>query len=250
MRSRLRANDLAAAWERNAAEWIAFVRNPAELDSHYHRYHRDMFLELVPPAAGRTLDVGCGEGRLARDLAALGHEVTGVDRSPTMLAAAREVSPDLEWHLADAAALPLPDAAFRLAIAFMSLQDTDDLDGAVGEVARVLEPGGRLCVAVVHPLNSAGWFAEDVPDSPFVIEGSYLDSSYFVDELVRGDDVLQLESVHRPLHAYVDALSHAELLIEELREPALPTAAFANERSPRWTRIPLFLHLRAVKADG
>jgi hypothetical protein len=67
---------------------------------------------------------------------------------------------------------------------------------------------------------------------------------------VRGDDGLRLESVHRPLPACADALSDAGLLIEELREPSLPTAAFVNERSPRWTRIPLFLHLRAVKPAG
>jgi len=247
MRTRLQANDLAAAWERNAADWTAFVRHPAELDSHYHRYHRDLFLELVPPPAGRTLDVGCGEGRLARDLTDRGYDVTGIDRSPTMLAAARGASPELEWHVADAADLPLSDDSFRLAIAFMSLQDTDDLDGAVREVARVLKPGGRFCLAVVHPLNSAGLFAATGADSPFVIEGSYLDPSYFIDELVRGDDVLRLESLHRPLHLYADALAQAGLLIEELREPALPSAAFVDERSPRWTRIPLFLHLRAVK---
>ncbi len=247
MRMRLTANDLAAAWERNAADWIALVRDPAELDAHYHRYHRDLFLELVPPPTGRTLDLGCGEGRLARDLAVLGHDVTGVDRSPTMLAAAQVASPQLEWHLADAAALPLPDASFRLAIAFMSLQDTDSLDGAVHEAARVLEPGGHFCIAVVHPLNSAGSFTSDGSDSPFAIEGSYLDNSYFVDELVREDGVLRLESIHRPLHEYAGALTHAGLLIEELREPALPAAAFVSERSPRWTRIPLFLHLRAVK---
>ncbi len=247
MRRRLGSNDLRAAWERNAADWIAFARDPAELDSHYHRYHRDLFLEIVPAPAGRTLDLGCGEGRLARDLAALGHDVVGVDRSPTMLAAAGEASPELEWHLADAAALPFLDASFGLVLAFMSLQDTDDLDGAVGEVARVLESGGRFCLAIVHPLNSAGVFPAREAASPFVIECSYLDTSYFVDELVRGEDVLLLESLHRPLHAYTEALAAAGLLIERLREPTLPEQGFVSERSPRWTRIPLFLHLRALK---
>ena len=250
MRRRLERNDLRAAWERNAADWVAFTRSPAELDSHYHRYHRDLFLELVPAPSGRTLDLGCGEGRLARDLAAAGYDVVGVDLSPTMLAAAREASPELEWHLADAAALPFGDASFALVIAFMSLQDSDDLDGAIAEAARVLEPGGHLCLAVVHPLNSAGAFAGLEPTSPFVIEGSYLDSSYFVDELVRDEAALRLESVHRPVEAYTEALTNAGLLIERLREPALPKHGFVSERSPRWRRIPLFLHVRALKPAG
>ena len=246
MRRRLAHNDLGAAWERNAATWIEWARDET-LDAHYVRYHRDLFLELVPPPAARTLDLGCGEGRLARDLVALGHDVVAVDRSPTMVAAARQAAPAMEIHEADAAALPLPDASFGLVIAFMSLQDTADLEGAVRESARVLEPGGRLCLAVVHPLNSAGLFAEAEADSPFVIDGSYLDAFYFTDELVREEMVLPLESIHRPIEAYTHALSAAGLLIERLREPKLPEHASTQPRSARWRRIPLFLHLRAVK---
>jgi SAM-dependent methyltransferase len=100
---------LRDAWERNAAGFIAWARAPGH-DS-YWRFHRDQFLELVPPPGRLTLDIGCGEGRLSRDLKALGHTVVGVDASPTMVAHAREADPALEVRLADAAALPLPDGA-------------------------------------------------------------------------------------------------------------------------------------------
>ena len=56
----------------------------------------------------------------------------------------------------------------------MSLQDIDDLAGAVAELGRVLAPNGRLCLAIVHPLSSAGVFADEGETSPFVIAGSYL----------------------------------------------------------------------------
>jgi ubiquinone/menaquinone biosynthesis C-methylase UbiE len=53
--------------------------------------------------------------------------------------------------VADAVRLPLPDDAADLAIAFMSLHDFDDLRAAVAEVARILAPDGRFCVALLHP---------------------------------------------------------------------------------------------------
>lgn len=234
------------AWERHAADWIAWARAPGH-DS-YWQFHRDLFLEIVPPPSDRTLDVGCGEGRLARDLAALGHDVVGVDASPTLLGAARKASPDFEFHLADAASLPLPDDAFGLVVAFMSLQDVDGLDAAVLEAARVLAPGGRFCIAIVHPINSAGVFVDDaVGTSPFVIEGSYLDESPYAVDVERDGYAMRFESVHRPLQAYTDALAAAGFVIELLREPPLPGSAAASDRTERWRRIPLFLHLRAVK---
>jgi ubiquinone/menaquinone biosynthesis C-methylase UbiE len=53
--------------------------------------------------------------------------------------------------LGDAAALPLPDAAADCVVAFMSLQDVDDMETAVGELARVLDGGGRLVLAITDP---------------------------------------------------------------------------------------------------
>jgi SAM-dependent methyltransferase len=237
--------ELSEAWEDNAKAWIAWAREPGH-DS-YWQFHRDLFFELVPPPRGRTLDIGCGEGRLARDLATLGHDVAAVDASPTMLAAARQAAPEMELHLADAADLPFSDASAYLVIAFMSFQDVDDLDGAIREAARVLAPGGRLCLAIVHPLSSAGAFETRTATSPFVIEGSYLDESVTDNTFERSGLAMRFVSRHRPLQAYTDALAANGLLIEALREPALPDSGFTGEHSPRWRRIPIFLHLRALK---
>src|SRR5439155_12128869 len=125
--------------------------------------------------------LGCGEGRLSRELAQRGYAVVGVDAAPELVDAARQRSPELDFHVADAASLPFPDDAFDCVVAFMSLQDIDDYAGALCETARVLEPGGRCCVAVVHPLNSAGEFMSEAGDSPFVIKGSYLATSFYAD---------------------------------------------------------------------
>ena len=238
-------SSLRAAWEENAQAFIAWARKPGH--DTYWRFHRDAFLALLPSPGRKTLDLGCGEGRLSRDLAALGHTIVGIDASPTMLGAAREAAPEIETHLADAAALPFPDGAFDCVVAFMSLQDVDDLEGALRESARVLEPGGRLCVAIVHPINSAGAFESDDPASRFVIDGSYLDAFRYVQEIERDGIPMTFVSDHRPLQAYADAIAQAGLLIELLREPAVPDAAMVAPRSRRWQRVPLFLHARAVK---
>ena len=214
----------------------------------YWRFHRDQFLEIVPSPGRLTLDIGCGEGRLSRDLKALGHTIAAFDSSPTMIAGARQADGSIEAHVADAAKLPLADAVADLAIAFMSLQDMDDMPGALREAARVVEAGGRLCLAIVHPLNSAGTFAGEEADSPFVISGSYLEPFRYTDELERDGLAVSLASEHRPLEAYFEALAAAGFVVERLREHAVPDAAIGRERQRRWQRIPLFLHIRALRA--
>jgi len=245
-RTTLENVDLRASWEENAQAFIDWARKPGH-DS-YWQYHRDQFLKLLPPPGSRTLDLGCGEGRLSRDLKALGHDVVGIDASPTMVAAAREADTQIDVQVANAATLPFADGSFDLVVAFMSLQDVDDYKGAVAESRRVLEPSGRLCLAIVHPLNSAGRFVgADDPDSPFVISGSYLEATYYRDEVVRDGLEIAFVSAHRPLGAYADALADAGFLIERLRETGVPEDAIRFARSRRWQRVPLFLHVRALK---
>jgi len=246
VRTRLESADLRAAWERNAQAWLSWARTPGH-DS-YWQFHRDQFLELLPPPGRRTLDLGCGEGRLARDLKALGHDVVAVDASSTLAAAARDADPELDVRVADAAALPFAPGELDLVVAFMSLQDVNDVEGAIREAARVLRPGGRLCLAIVHPLNSAGRFDGEDADSPFVVDGSYLHPSYYADNVVRDGLEITFVSAHRPLQAYTEAIAGAGLVIERLREPAVPEHAIARPRARRWQRLPLFLHLRALKA--
>jgi ubiquinone/menaquinone biosynthesis C-methylase UbiE len=239
------ATDLRSAWEANAADWIAAARAPGH-DS-YWLYHREQFLDLLPSPGRLTLDVGCGEGRVSRDLKALGHSVVGVDASPTMVEAARAADPSIEVHVSDAADLPFPDAHADLVVAFMSLQDVADAEAAIREAARVLGPGGRFCLAVVHPFGSAGRFDGYEPDSPFVIRGSYLTRFRYRDTIERGGFKMTFESEHRPIGWYFAALESAGFLVERLRETAIPEKSVTEERQRRWQRLPLFLHVRAVR---
>jgi SAM-dependent methyltransferase len=230
------------AWEAEAANWIAWARTPGH-DS-YWRFHAERFFELLP-APCNTLDVGCGEGRLARDLKRRGYSVRGIDGSATLIEHARAADPAGDYQVADAAALPIGDASVPLVTAFMSLQDIDDMPAAVREAARVLLPGGRLCLAIVHPINSAGTFETMEPDATFEIRGSYFERRRYADTLNRGGLEMTFYSEHRPLQDYVAALEHAGLLVERLVE--IPDTK--DPPGARWQRLPLFLHLRAVKPD-
>jgi SAM-dependent methyltransferase len=164
-----------------------------------------------------------------------------------MIAAAREAAPDLELHVADAAALPFADASFGLIVAFTSPQDIDDLGGALREAARVLASGGRLCIAVVHPMSSAGTFVEREANALFVIAGSYLDESRTDVTFERDGLRMRFVRRHVPVGRYVEELASTGLLVEQLREPKLPKAGFNGPTSRRWQRTPFFLNLRAVK---
>lgn len=234
---------LADSWEAESHRWIQWARRPGH-DS-YWRYHRDQFLQLLPSPGRRTVDIGCGEGRLTRHLRDLGHRIVGVDASPSMIAAARELDPSMDIRLADAGALPLDDASADLAVAFMSLHDMDALPLAVREIARVLEPGGRLCFAIVHPINSAGEFESKTADARFIIKGDYLRPFRYSDTFERDGLTMTFHSQHRPLQAYFSALEETGFLVEALRETGIPEHAIDSQADRRWRRLPLFLHVRA-----
>jgi SAM-dependent methyltransferase len=121
------------------------------------------------------------------------------------------------------------------------------MPNVIREVARVLQPGGRLCLAIVHPLNSAGRFEQSACDAHFVIKGDYLGAFHYADMVERDGLTMAFHSRHRPVEAYFMALEKAGLLVEALREPSLPEHALVSEADRRWQRLPLFLHLRALR---
>jgi SAM-dependent methyltransferase len=234
-------------WEREAENWVRWARTPMH-DSYW--YYRDSFFEkIVPPPGGRTIEVGCGEGRVSRDLRSRGHRVVAVDSSPTLLRCAREADPDGTYLIGDARALPFADASFDLAVAYNSLMDVDGMPDAVRESARVLVPGGYLCICVTHPLNDAGRFEGREPEAPFVIRGSYLGRRKFDERFERGGLEITFHGWCYPLEDYAIALEGAGFAIERLREPGAneETVAAGGPSELRWRRVPLFLRILARK---
>jgi len=228
-------------WERQASNWAAWARTP-DFDEYWK--YSPAFFELVPPPRGRTLEVGCGEGRVTRDLARLGHRVVAVDPVAALIQLARETDADNDYLRCDSAALPFADGAFNLAVFYNSLMDVDDMEASLQEAARVLRPSGTLCACVTHPIADAGRFESRDADATFLIEGNYLGPRRWLElPLVHRDGLsMDFSGWAYPLEAYFRALEDAGFVVQCLREPP------AADEDQRWRRLPLFLMWRAVKS--
>jgi SAM-dependent methyltransferase len=96
-----------------------------------------------------VLDAGCGVGYGSSFLGEVAARVVGVDRDEPAIAYARARygGPNVEFRVGDVAALDFPDASFDTVCAFETIEHVDDADAFVGEVARVLRPGGVFLVS-------------------------------------------------------------------------------------------------------
>jgi SAM-dependent methyltransferase len=212
---------LREAWEGQAANWVRWARTPGH-DVWFWDHNWPAFERLLPLAGRATLDLGCGEGRVGARLKELGHATTGVDASPTLAAAARDRGAYLEVIEADAAALPFDDAAFDLVVAFMALHDMDEPARVVRETARVLELGGCLAIATLHPAKTAAEV------------GDYFEPRRYDVPIDRDGLQMVFSSLHHSLEGYFGLLRGAGFVVEDLREVQVESE-----------RMPDLLHLIA-----
>jgi ubiquinone/menaquinone biosynthesis C-methylase UbiE len=227
-------------WEDEAGNWIRWART--EGHDAYWAYRRPFFETVVPAPGSLTVEMGCGEGRVSRDLRDRGHSTVGIDLSPTLLRHARESDGDGRYLLADAAALPLADASCDLVVAYNSLMDIADMESAVAEGARILVSGGLFCICVTHPMSNTGRFDSDAPDASFTVTGTYFGRRHFEAVEARDGLTMTFRGWSYALEDYSRALERAGFVVELIREPVPEPLA---PSLLRWRRVPLFLHIRA-----
>lgn len=178
----------------------------------------------------RVLDVGTGEGQIARALAARGVEVIGLDptRSQIEVATARGGGPC--YGLAGADGLPLRTDSVDAVVVCLVFEHVDTYEEALSEVARVLRPGGRFVFFLNHPLlqtPDSGMIIDHMIDPPetYWRIGAYLREAVTVEEVQKG---VFVRFVHRPLHKYLNAMIRAGIDLVELIEPSPPPGFLAK----------------------
>ncbi len=236
-------------WELNAEWWQDGFTDGA--DPEYAEQIVPIAAELLAGAA-RVLDIGAGEGQLARVAADQGSTVTASDITWNQIveAAARGGGPAFVRN--GAAQLPFAAEAFDAVLACLVFEHISDVDDAIVEVARVLKPGGRFIFMLNHPLlqtPNSGWIDDQVLDPPeqYWRIGDYLVEAETIEEVEK--DVF-IPFVHRPLSRYINAMAESGLVIRRMIEPAPPPGflARATEYQAAAT-IPRLLVLAAVKWD-
>jgi len=240
--------DALPHWDRAAAGYSAHRRDRTLAGAEIYEPAID---ELVGDVSGkRVLDAGCGDGTDARMLAARGAVVTAIDGSSEMIGLARRHAdhPGIEYAVADlTAALALPDRHFDLVLARMVLMDLPRIDVAIGEIARVLVPGGAFVFALTHPcFFISDWVSDERGEKVHKAVSDYLSPQ--TEELHFFGTTLHF---HRPLSHYFDELGRHRLLVDALKEPVPSDAALA--RRPDWAyhrRVPSFIVARARLCPG
>jgi SAM-dependent methyltransferase len=231
-------------WVRNAGDWIAWARAPNH-DAFWA--YRGQLLDFIGNAEGNALDVGCGEGRVSRAIKECGYRVTAADPVEAFVAAARDAESAGDYRIAPVTSLPFEDHSFDLVVAYNVLMDVDDVPAAVKEITRVLRRSGTLIVSVVHPFADRGRFANEAPEASFVLEKSYFGRERFEGIEEGGGLRMHFAGWSQPMESYMAALESAGLAIVSLREPR------PDEKWPRgkqWSRVPLYLWLKARRLCG
>jgi len=237
---------MADPWEEHAEWWQEGFTEGADPE----------YVEQILPLAAAhlagaayVLDVGTGEGQVARLAAAADAQVVvGVDQSWAQLAVARGRAGGPSYGRAAAAALPFCDGAFDAVVACLVFEHIDEMDAAISEVGRVLRPGGRFLFFLNHPLlqvPGSGWIDDHILEEQYWRIGPYLVEDTSMEEVEK--DVF-LPFVHRPLSRYVNAMAAAGLFVRRMDEPAPPPGFLARAAEYRdAASIPRLLFLLAEK---
>jgi SAM-dependent methyltransferase len=229
---------MSNGWELSAQAWIESVGERGDW-AREHVLDPQMLALVGRGRFSTALDVGCGEGRFCRMLKLAGVSTTGIDPTPQLLDTARRRDPSGDYRHGRAEHLEFESGQFDLVVSYLTLVDIVDFRTAIGEMARVLKPGGSLLIANLTSFTSAGAEQGWVNDSDghplhFPVD-RYLDEFPFWFEWAG----IRIENWHRPLAAYMAAFLENGLQLTFFSEPG-PVSGEASHRE-RFRRVPWFV---------
>ena len=234
-------------WEAHAEWWQDQFTDG--VDPEYTEQIIPLILKHLP-LRGSVLDVGAGEGQVARVAAEAGLRVAAIDPAWAQVSVGQTRGGGVSWAQGSAMTLPFASASFDAAVACLVFEHIADLDAAIGEVARVLKPGGTFLFLLNHPLlqtPGSGWIDDQILEEQYWRVGPYLPEAETVEEVEK--DVF-ITFFHRPLGRYLNALTAAGLTLARFEEPAPPQGFI--DRAPEYyeaSSIPRLLFVKLHKAD-
>ena len=199
-------------------------------------------LDLLGDLTGlKVLDAACGDGYLARALAACGARVTGIDLGPRLIEAAKQRDPlgEIDYRVADLSQpLPGESGTFDAVASHLALNDVHDYRGYIATLGDLLKPGGRLVVAFNSPYGAV--IRRNVAD--------YFDSGATAP--YRGLWAMGIKTYfqHRTMEEYLDAFLGAGLRLTKLADSAANCFQPGPDSIlPEGSRFPRFMLLRFTK---
>jgi SAM-dependent methyltransferase len=200
-------------WDEHAAAYGRFIARREQTD-----LERDPILSamlaLLGDVGGReALDACCGEGFLARVLAARGARVTGIDLSPRLIEMARAKDPNgtIDYRVADLSR-PLPELAGRFTVigSHLALNDVRDHRGLASTLATLAAPGARVVLALNSPYSSVvrGHIADYYESGAIGVYGGLSQQG------------VKAHYYHRTLEEYLDAFLDAGFRLAKLVDVA------------------------------
>jgi SAM-dependent methyltransferase len=208
-------------WDDHSHWWVAEFTDGVDPE------YEEQIIPLVADRlgkAGRVLDLGTGEGQVARALRSRGVDVIGFDPFLGQIRVAAERGGAVAYGVGAAQAIPTAAESVDAVVACLVFEHIDHMDEAIAEVARVLRPGGRFLFLLNHPLlqtPNSGWIDDQILDPPeqYWRLGEYLNEAVTVEEVGKG---IFVKFIHRPLSRYLNALAAAGLTLVRMDEPAPP----------------------------
>jgi len=252
--------DIRGQWNAMAPAWTELSR--AGFDRYRDLVNTPAFFAMLPPVDGLTcLDLGCGEGHNTRLLAGRGARIAALDVAESFITAAAATGHHgIRYLLGDGARLPFRAACFDAVTAFMSLMDVADPERTLGEVARVLRPGGFAQFSVLHPVMSAPvgrWVADEAGARQARAIGDYFYQGPVTETWTFGATPPHIRGRYEPftityarrtLTGWLDTVLGAGLSVEAVAEPCADERTAAEHPEVADTRIvPHFLLVRARK---
>jgi len=142
----------------------------------FHQWPSKIISAAAITESDDVLDVGCGTGALTREVVKCAGSAMGIDLSESMLGVARQVCPTVTFHQGNVAELPFDDSTFDTVVSAFMLMFVPDPKQAIGEIKRVLRPGGRIAAGIWQGLDNNPVYDALVESTREVVDNQSADS--------------------------------------------------------------------------